>query len=48
LPDKRAETSARVTGARVLMSAEGYQILHEKEEERKKKKRLKRRKKEIK
>jgi len=32
LLEKRAGTSTRVTRARVLISAEGYQILHEKEE----------------
>ena len=40
LPEKRAATSARVTGARVLTSSEGYEILHKrrKKEERKGKK----------
>jgi len=32
LPEKRAATCTRVIGARVLMSAEGYHILHEKKE----------------
>jgi len=44
LPEKRAAPSTRVTGARVLTSAEGYQILREKEEKRRKRRKKKARK----
>jgi len=41
LPEKRAATSKRVIGARVLISAEGYHILHEKKEKRSRRKKRK-------
>jgi len=46
LPEKRTETSTRVTKARVLMSAEGFQILHKKEKRRKEKEEKERKKQE--
>ena len=44
LPEKRAATSARVTGARVLTSSEGYEILRKKEERKGRKRKKKERK----